>query len=140
MSEHFKNDMRRITEHTGRKTTHRQTVLVSATITPEFVTKLGDWCPATDFVFVGLEKAVGALTHGKRGTGEGRRDGPRGQTRGLDEEGSSSGTDPDVGSAEPGPVGQPAAPHWGWNQNSRQKKRRDVKNEVSGGQLCLHKD
>lgn len=51
---HFREDMGRIVEHCGHKVpSGRQTVLVSATLTPRVLSQFQGWCPDPVRLFVG---------------------------------------------------------------------------------------
>ncbi|GMH34423.1 hypothetical protein BSKO_02257 [Bryopsis sp. KO-2023] len=58
LAQHFTEDMLRITEHVGKKLPHRQTVLVSATLTPNAVKKVGQWAPGSEFLFIGSQESM----------------------------------------------------------------------------------
>ena len=50
----FREEMMRITEHTGKKCdTARQTIIVSATLTPRVLSLCEVWCPQPKAIFVG---------------------------------------------------------------------------------------
>lgn len=48
----FREDMVRITEHTGKKCTARQTVIVSATMTARVLAMSNPWCPNPEKIFI----------------------------------------------------------------------------------------
>eukprot|EP00210_Caulerpa_lentillifera_P000583 g564.t1 len=54
----FKEDMIRLTEHTGKKLDQRQVLLVSATLTPSLIDRIGTWTPGAKFVFIGSTSAM----------------------------------------------------------------------------------
>ncbi|PSC75732.1 DEAD-box ATP-dependent RNA helicase mitochondrial [Micractinium conductrix] len=60
----FREEMVRLCEHTGKKApgAGRQTVLVSATLTPRVLAMCEPWCKAPRQVFVGVSPAVAAET------------------------------------------------------------------------------
>lgn len=51
----FREDMVRITEHTGKKCASRQTVVVSATITARVLAMSNPWCPNPEKIFMDAE-------------------------------------------------------------------------------------
>lgn len=53
----FREEMSRIAEHTGKKATDgRQTIVVSATLTPKVLAYLQQWCPDPEQIFIGVHK------------------------------------------------------------------------------------
>lgn len=54
----FRRDMLRIVEHTGKKLNKRQTIAVSATLTPQIIERNGTWAPDAQFVFIGSHTAI----------------------------------------------------------------------------------
>lgn len=57
----FREEMVRLCEHTGKKAAGgRQTLLVSATLTPRVLQMCGPWCPSPRQVFVGVTPAAAA--------------------------------------------------------------------------------
>eukprot|EP00803_Ostreobium_quekettii_P007259 evm.model.scf_1591.2 EVM.evm.TU.scf_1591.2 scf_1591:21296-30801(-) len=166
MSERFRDDMKRLTYHTGRDIIHRQTVLVSATLTTKLILKLGEWCPATDFVFVGVSVAAENLSPGKPATkgSQNQRSGLEiaGQRAGMaraigQEEGTGFGEEEAQSREEAGPghqleesveatgaMHELEGPEWGWGptggwktKKSKSQKAKTGADELGGTDAAL---
>lgn len=100
----FREEMARVTEHCGRRVEGgRQTVLVSATLTPRVLALCEPWCPQPRQVYIGaIQKAEQPLS-----SPEG--DGDRG-----DETVSTSGAESSNAMAVMGASQTSRGPEWGW--------------------------
>eukprot|EP00887_Chlorella_sp_A99_P001159 scaffold14.g1159.t1 len=95
----FREEMTRLTEHCGKKAAGgRQTIVVSATLTPRVLQHLHPWCPNPQTVFVGTPAAAAAPPLPLEE--QGARGGPA-STSGAGGEGLGAGADA-------------PRPQWGW--------------------------
>eukprot|EP00884_Botryococcus_braunii_P006446 jgi/Botrbrau1/15802/Bobra.4_1s0152.1 len=61
LAPNFREEMTRITQHCGRRLAEtRQTILVSATLTPKVMELCQSWCPDPEPVFIGSQRPSGA--------------------------------------------------------------------------------
>ncbi|KAK9813006.1 hypothetical protein WJX72_007336 [[Myrmecia] bisecta] len=68
----FREEMTRLTQHVGKRVTpQRQTVIVSATLTPKVLTASQGWCPDPERMFVSVQQRQHAPSPGP-GTGQER--------------------------------------------------------------------
>jgi superfamily II DNA/RNA helicase len=109
----FREEMSRITDHTGKKAVNgRQTIVVSATLTPKVLQHLQGWCPNAQHVYVSGAKNIAASAAGSfserwQGDDDANNDGDASSSNDSSsnlESFASSGT---------------VAPSWGWGNSQK---------------------